>query len=224
MQITPEESVRARGYFDSRFKDYNAWPIIQNNIITNCPDGEGIYISYVGGERDVMYNDVWNNADGNFAGHISPDPSNLSANPMYVDPVFNDFHLQEGSPCIDAGDPDSAPDPDGTVADMGVFFYAQEAVGETTDPDHPDQYSLGPSYPNPFNPTTTLSFSLAKASHVTLRVFDLLGREVALLVDDYRYPNTYEVVWDAQDVPSGVYISRLEASDFAQTQKMVLMK
>lgn len=108
--------------------DYWAYPVIKNNIITNCTHGEGIYVSFVGGDREISYNNVWNNSGGNFAGNITPDASNISLDPLYLDPVNGNYNLAGGSPCIDAGDPTLPQDPDGTIADIGAYYYHQSVA------------------------------------------------------------------------------------------------
>ena len=89
----------------------------------------------------------------------------------------------------------------------------------------PTVISLAAAYPNPFNPTTQISFSLPKTEHVQLTVFNLLGRKVMTLADK-RYPAGYQsIVFDGADLPSGIYFYSLTtASGFRQTKKMVLMK
>jgi hypothetical protein len=90
-------------------------------------------------------------------------------------------------------------------------------------------YELQQCYPNPFNPLTTIVYDLPKASHVSLSITDLLGREVRKLVDAYQQSGRREVLWDGRDkndqeVASGVYFYRLTAGDFTDTKKMVLVK
>jgi hypothetical protein len=85
-------------------------------------------------------------------------------------------------------------------------------------------YALFQNYPNPFNPTTVLSFQLPVASHVRLAVYDLLGREVAVLIDEDKGAGSYEVAFDARGLAGGMYIYRLTAGSFVQSMKMVLMK
>jgi probable HAF family extracellular repeat protein len=85
-------------------------------------------------------------------------------------------------------------------------------------------YQLNQNYPNPFNPTTTISFSLPKREHVTLKVFDVLGREVATLVNEELNPGEHSVVFNAQNLTSGVYFYRLRAGSFVEQRKMVWVK
>jgi hypothetical protein len=85
-------------------------------------------------------------------------------------------------------------------------------------------FELGQNYPNPFNPSTAISYHLAVNSRVSLRVFDLLGREVAVLVDEEQPAGTYRAMWDATRLPSGVYFYRLTAGEYVQTRKMLLTK
>jgi serine protease len=96
----------------------------------------------------------------------------------------------------------------------------------------PRAFSLSANYPNPFNPSTAIGYQLSAVSSVTLKVFDVLGREVATLVDKEQQAGSYKVVWDASGFTSGVYFYRLRAGDastgsarvFVETKKMVLMK
>jgi aminopeptidase N len=96
----------------------------------------------------------------------------------------------------------------------------------------PGQYSLQQNYPNPFNPKTSIAFRLPVRSHVTLKVYDVLGRLVATLVDEQRGAGLYDVDWNSADAASGVYFYRLTAQpktnqrvgDFVQTRKMVLVR
>ncbi|HTY12546.1 MAG TPA: T9SS type A sorting domain-containing protein [Bacteroidota bacterium] len=88
----------------------------------------------------------------------------------------------------------------------------------------PAVYALSQNYPNPFNPTTTLVYSIAKAGPVTLKVYDVLGRLVATLVDGRQNPGEYTVQFDARALASGMYFYRIEAGSFSQVKKMMLLK
>jgi enediyne biosynthesis protein E4 len=90
--------------------------------------------------------------------------------------------------------------------------------------ERPHQFELKQNYPNPFNPETTLSFVLERTSLATLKVFDQVGREVAMLLNEVRPSGNHSIEWNAQDVSSGVYYYRLTAGEFAQTKPMLLLK
>jgi photosystem II stability/assembly factor-like uncharacterized protein len=88
----------------------------------------------------------------------------------------------------------------------------------------PKELRLEQNYPNPFNPSTTIKYELPKSSHVTLTVYDLLGREVTTLVNEVKEPGTYTVQFDGSNLASGVYFSRLTAGSYVQTRKLLLLR
>jgi hypothetical protein len=93
------------------------------------------------------------------------------------------------------------------------------AAGET-----PAGFTLGQNYPNPFNPSTLIRYEVPRSSHVSLSVFDVLGREVATLVDEVKPPGAHAVSWDASGMTGGVYISRMTAGSFTQSGKLLLVR
>jgi hypothetical protein len=96
----------------------------------------------------------------------------------------------------------------------------------------PTKYELKQNYPNPFNPTTSVSFVIGQSparqhsggSLVNLKVFNVLGKEVATLVNEVKQPGEYTVQWNAEGVPSGIYFYRLTAGSYINTKKLVLIK
>ena len=88
----------------------------------------------------------------------------------------------------------------------------------------PENCSLKQNYPNPFNPTTTIEYTLPRASFVTLTVYDLLGREIHTLVNEPQLPGNHSIVFDALDIPSGVYFYKLQSEHFSETRKMLLVR
>jgi photosystem II stability/assembly factor-like uncharacterized protein len=88
----------------------------------------------------------------------------------------------------------------------------------------PESYTLSQNYPNPFNPTTKIRFGISKTDNVEIKVFDLLGREIAVLVNEQLQPGTYEAEWVAGNYPSGIYYYKLVSGGFTETKKMVLVK
>jgi hypothetical protein len=121
------------------------------------------------------------------------------------------------------------------AASTSKYFYTQQAIikGTTTtgatgvnDPSGfvPTEMRLNQNYPNPFNPSTAISYQLSKSSFVTLKVFDVLGREVATLIEGEQQAGSFQTSFDASHLSSGVYLYQLRAGDFVQTRKMALMK
>jgi plastocyanin len=100
---------------------------------------------------------------------------------------------------------------------------------ETGGRERPSAFTLSQNHPNPFNPTTEIEFTLAKSSFVTLRIYDILGREVRTLISEQLSPGYKSVIWDGRNqegdqVSSGVYFYRIEAGGFSQARKMLLLK
>jgi hypothetical protein len=91
-------------------------------------------------------------------------------------------------------------------------------------PAAPMSFNLFHNYPNPFNPSTTISFELPRRTFVSLRIYDILGRELATLVNGTKTAGSYAVQWDASRFASGIYFARLEAGERVLTRKMCLVK
>ena len=85
-------------------------------------------------------------------------------------------------------------------------------------------YSLAQNYPNPFNPTTTIIYSLPKSSLVTLEIYDILGRRITTLVNGEKRSGTYKVIWNARNIPSGIYFYKISVGGYSRTNKMILLK
>jgi hypothetical protein len=105
------------------------------------------------------------------------------------------------------------------------FDGTQEVVGEiTVYLTLPEQFSLTQNYPNPFNPSTTIKYSIPTSEFVTLKVFDVLGREVATLVNEEKPVGSYEIKFNAANLSSGIYFYRIQTGEFVEEKKMILMK
>jgi hypothetical protein len=141
-------------------------------------------------------------------------------------PAFDTFSRWRFT--LGGGFPPDGPAPEGEVEDYMVHVEEDVATA-VEDGGVPEKFALHDAVPNPFNPQTTLSFSLPTASHVKLAVYDVGGRLVTTLVDENRTPGVHHVVWDGRDakqrrVASGVYFYAIEAGGFTETKRMVLVK
>ncbi|MBS1904039.1 MAG: T9SS type A sorting domain-containing protein [Bacteroidetes bacterium] len=105
------------------------------------------------------------------------------------------------------------------------FWHSMNLTSDVTPIAGPDGYDLEQNFPNPFNPSTTIRFSIAEPQKVTLKIMNLLGEEVARPINaESMGAGKYEYVFQAENIPSGTYIYRLEAGNFVKTRKMVLTK
>ena len=119
------------------------------------------------------------------------------------------------------------------ISDMVTGLYVVKFTPEVTSAEKQSEQSetfqLEQNYPNPFNPSTTIKFTIphearGETREVSLKVYDVLGNEVAILLNEYKPAGTYEVRFDAGNLPSGIYLARLKSSDRIKTMKMILVK
>jgi parallel beta-helix repeat protein/predicted outer membrane repeat protein len=221
---------------------------ITNTIIEGNTSGCGIFYDCYeyAGVLEVFYGDFYDNVGGDFGGNSVPVSLgeiitvnangdscdtffNIFEDPLFVDPGIGDFHLQGDSPCIDAGDPESPLDPDSTIADIGAFSYDQTPVIEPKPKSAlPTEFAVTSVYPNPFNPTTTISFDLPFAGFVSLNIFDINGRNVGTVreppLNKHHPPGQHHIPFDGSNLPSGIYVYHLTAGTYDASGKMVLMK
>jgi hypothetical protein len=333
---------------------YNSTGFAWNNIFCAVNGNIGIYAPSGSPQSQADYNDIWGFASPSYGFPFGA--RNITQDPLFVGGNPYDYSLQSASPCIDAGDPLSAPDPDFTRADMGAYYYPRtgspalnltltpinppiqipatgggfnyiiaaenigtvqlytqiwcEAVmpngslygpvlgpvtinlsagstisrqrtqnvpyfapagnytyqakagvypdilldqdsfpftklttgsgdaiadwmnsGEPFDADVttksaaiPDHFVLLQNFPNPFNPVTTISFTLPQTAPVQLAIFDVQGRLVQELLRESRDAGFYSVTWDATDLASGLYFCRIQAGNCTDVKKLMLLK
>ena len=214
-------------------------PLVQNSIISSN-EGQGAISILTSPGMGLLYCDFHDNQTADFTGEVFPELGqvtmtntngdscdifyNIFLDPVFTDPGNGDFHLQEGSPCIDAGNPISPFDPDNTIADIGAFYFDQVCAEGKYQSMNPESCMLYPAYPNPFNRQTVISFELRAASQVELGVFDTTGREVQTLVDDRKTAGLHDVTFNASGLSSGIYFVRLQTGDGVKSQKLLLLK
>jgi uncharacterized membrane protein len=171
----------------------------------------------------VNYCDVEGGQDGittNDNGSISWLPGNIEIDPLFCNSDSGDFNLAENSPCVGAGE---------NNADMGAFGIGCDAILATYQDIMPLQYALYQNYPNPFNPLTTLHYDLPKDALVNITIYDMTGRIVKNLVSSQQNTGYKSIQWNAtnnagQPVSAGLYLYTIDAGQFRQAKKMVLLK
>jgi len=102
--------------------------------------------------------------------------------------------------------------------------YGITDVNESYVNNVPASFELSQNYPNPFNPSTKIVYTVSEATNINLTVFNILGQQVAQLVNDFKNVGTYEVTFDAENLPSGLYLYTFEAGNTRITKKMTLLK
>jgi hypothetical protein len=117
-------------------------------------------------------------------------------------------------------------DEKGNNAGAGYLYEGLSSLVHVSEPvaAPPLSFALEQNYPNPFNPATTIGFSLARDAFVTLKVYDTHGIEIATIASTFMAAGRHQVQWQAGDIASGIYLYRLQAGDFVQTQKLVVLK
>jgi len=126
---------------------------------------------------------------------------------------------------LDVGiNPDCKPDVMLQYAILGTV-YAKYVLGIENPPDIlPEYFILSQNFPNPFNPITTIKYSVPTTSNISLVIYDILGREIKTLVNEEKLPGNYNVQFDGSDLSSGVYFYVMKADNFIDTKKLILLK
>jgi len=194
------------------------WDFIQNDSIYK--DNTTMFVTNDHGRHD--------DANGGYTGHGDGCPGCRRIMFLAVGPDIKQNYVSTKNRRI----------PDLAVTMAGVFGVDAEyatgefmaeifntgTVGTTSETNLQINYTLSRNYPNPFNPTTTIEYSLPQAGYVSLIVFNLLGTEISRLVSGEQETGNHSISWNAANVASGIYFYRLQAGDFIQTRKMVLLK
>ena len=107
---------------------------------------------------------------------------------------------------------------------VDVIVANSEGQMDVSVNDIPTVFSLGAAYPNPFNPSTNLKYLVAEDGNVSIAVYNLQGRLIKELINDFKSIGSYEITWDANNVPSGVYFVRMSINGFSSMQKVMLIK
>jgi hypothetical protein len=194
-----------------------------HNSIIALNEGENQVTSAYPGIAVVAYSDMYQ-AEGDPYSNFIPGDGCIYVDPEFVGGDPYDVHLTENSPCIDTGDPASPPDPDGTRADMGCYYFEISGLNDPAELLQPLKFALHPPYPNPFNPSTVIGYQLSVDSIVNLVIYDVSGRKVAELINGWRKAGSHEVIFEASHLASGIYFAKINAGEYQAVQKLLLTK
>ncbi|MFA6542767.1 MAG: alpha/beta hydrolase fold domain-containing protein, partial [Bacteroidota bacterium] len=139
------------------------------------------------------------------------------------------IHLKQMMDSLDIASTLLTPSFSGSINESAVNFFADIfadsiSTGVKKDPAVGSHFRLEQNFPNPFNPATTIDFTIPNSGFVSVKVFDLLGKEVAVLVNDVLTAGTHSRIWNAAKVSSGMYYYRLQSGNYVETKRMLLLK
>jgi hypothetical protein len=186
---------------------YNPYYELGSSAGANFLDGADLLddcvVDMVGGGDGTAYNIGYHRTlpAGNKIVHLMYDPISINSAPAYYWYGFSE-----------------------TAPQVQTLYWFDIISGIDDEGTLPEAYTLSQNYPNPFNPTTVISYSVPEKSDVTLKVFNLLGQEVAQLVNEVKNVGTHEVSFNAKNLTSGVYFYTIKAGNFTSTRKMMLIK
>jgi len=216
----------------------SCYPTVDNSIIWNNLPEEVFFASslYCPCFIDVAFSDMQGGESGIVAnnGTVNWLDGNIDADPLFIDPLNGDYHLSWAnfpiqdstkSPCIDAGDPTSPLDPDGTIADMGAYYFNQNV--SVDDPQEMSNYMLT-NYPNPISSSInnlTVSFSIHKSGKVKIQLFNVKGQLVSTLINGDKNVGEYTINYSVNDLSSGIYFTKLSIDGVdREIKKVVLLR
>ena len=178
---------------------------------------------------DVSSNDILTAyVDGEIRGQVSPMLSPLNNEYVFGLMVYGDDQTSnidfEYYNYMTGKTYDLSHDISGFESDMIVGSYVDPYIMGESSSIIPSSYMLEKAYPNPFNPSTTIGYTLSSAANVDITVYDISGRVVDKLVSGYQSNGSHEVVWNASHMASGVYFVQMNVDGFVDTQKLMLVK
>jgi len=200
--------------------------IVRNTILwgNTAPNGNQVYLKDLDSQPDFFYCDI-EGSDTAFGGvpHTGEYKNCIDADPLFVDHLTGDYHLMSGSSCIDAGDPASPPDPDGTISDMGALFFDQTGIGIS---EISTQYAVGSMqvWPNPTYGKSDIRYQISEVRSVLLTVYDITGKQVMLLADEMQNAGEHVINIDISELPDGLYVIRLQAGKESAVGKVLVVR
>jgi len=180
-----------------------------NNIIRGNIASEGPQIFIHGSIDSITF--IYNNIEDGWPGE-----GNIDADPLFCEPDTGNFYLAENSPCVGTGF---------EGANMGAYGIGCDPVGILEHFSYlPDDFKLFQNHPNPFNARTTIRYNLNIPTDVVIDIYDILGRKVETLISIKQPAGEHQVIWDAMDKSSGMYFYKLQAGNYSEAKKMLLLK
>jgi hypothetical protein len=225
------------GQFAARLETKAVFNNLIPAVLSSGPNGEGFPVSQRHGQLSLYYKfhktistayliisvGFKKGENGIGAGVLAIDTPADNYTPVTIPVTYiNDEIPDLGEILIQVTDQNLNPAASGSYAEIDNLSFS--VISDVNDINNLNSFSLEQNYPNPFNPVTAISYQTAKPEKVLLKVYDIIGNEVAALVDEYKPAGKYSVYFDASNLPSGVYLYKLQAGSIVQTRKMTLIK
>jgi enterochelin esterase family protein len=175
-------------------------------------NNEALELIINGPKKDIKWSSIWGNYDGGIASDMRMLKDELIAKGYELDwlelPEGHSWGLWRA-----------------TIDRILEYFFPASATGIEDNKTHlPEFLTLHQNFPNPFNPSTKIKYTVPKESFITLKIYNGLGQEVRELINENKPAGNYEVDFTATSLPSGIYFYRLQAGSFIETKKMILLK
>ncbi len=217
--------------------------ILINNTIANT-EGPLFWIDSKGVDNLIMKNNLFyktnkfKGSTNDFRGTVTIDyngwfqcaetiPSEhqvVGDDPKFVDEQNYDYHLRDGSPAIDAGDPADGTNYPGGRIDLGAYEFEPTTGLDQVPPKAPEDLRIFNCYPNPFNPDTILEYVLLRPSSVQLDIFNILGKKIATLFKGIEKSGKHRKYWHPKNLPAGIYFARLQINQKAHLKSLIYLK
>ncbi len=216
--------------------------LINNTIAYNKPKGSGggiatIYNATITGVNNIIFFNEKSQCSGNkitltytaCSDNLSG-TGNITSDPQFVNAASDDYHLKQGSPCIDTGDPNSPLDPDNTRADMGALYYNQGTGIAGKNPFVSSlEFNLYQTGFNSVNREISINYALLRAAYVEMVITNVSGKKVRTLIDSREASGRHKAIWnglnnDGFEVTPGIYLCRFSAGGYRNVLKMMLVR
>jgi photosystem II stability/assembly factor-like uncharacterized protein len=213
--------------FSIHFTDSNNGWAVGYGVILKTTDGGVNWNPQISGTSYGLYSVHFSDSNTGWAAGVDGDPypgiilkttdggMSWDVQISVVDTVLYSVHFADLNNGWAVGD-------NGTIlhtTNGGATFVEEEQIDEI-----PTEFLLSQNFPNPFNPSTKIQYSVPQSFKVRIKVYDILGNEIETLVNEEKPAGTYELTWNALNLPSGIYFYKIQAGSFVETRKMILMK
>ena len=184
-------------------------------------DGKAVFIGLTQGSPDLIFGLEIGSGSPHW---ISAEPAQGTIPPNQTLQVIVQFDATQATHSFYNADMVIHNNSANSLVTIPVTMYVTGVDVEDPSPHIPAVFSLRQNYPNPFNPQTTILYALPKSSKVSLKIYNIKGQLVETLVNEFQQTGNYSVVWNAEDISSGIYFYRISAGDFKDTKKCIILK